>query len=1707
MFKRLFTNVASVLDINKATLSGALDVIVVKHDNGEFKCTPFHVRFGKLKVLRSRDKLVHVLVNGEKTDLVMQLSDEGDAYFITGGGDLDPVRLHSRRSASYDDAASAVTHRRRRSAGDAAAEASVAPALPTDDAISGLPRLEPDGVVTVNGLPVATAAEWDAAVRRKGMHTPAGSTAQAVSDASAAEAAAPPAPPRDGSVAVAAAPVAVLSESVTAAGSDVGTSRVRARRRKAPPRAVKHIFERPCGESWSDTEPALLKFYSGKGESHRRARKSTRVRATRGTQVSAAATAQESNLTATKLQPRMDAHAHAVAAPASVIPPSLPALWSNAAAASLTTGMDYDVMASRASFATARSMSSADDAFSAMDRERAHSQATLHHTRENDASLPSDLRLDVAPVRLAENDSPTGFMARRRSARMRSQRRLSYHSRGHEDGSTPASSLRRNSHAASQASATSRGEAMTDCSDDDSVSASAPISPAAASGALATRERPRRASQASEPSPDAGVVRSRARFTTAAKPPSRAARMRALHDQLQERNLSIPAHAHARVSAAASKAAPTLDEHLPLSSAAVRDFTERVVRDQQAPTMPDSAPLSSPVGAFGVSASSHVAPPVVRELQSELGLSSSSSSILSTTAAVAHAAAVGDKSTTPLKSVREESGTHSSPGSQRRRRDPTKSNVFGRMLGFIRGDRFYTFDESDTDDDSDATPPMKAAVASAAAAPTIPAVASSAGVVTPPRSPRVAPGSASTESRASASAPTSPLLSSRPRSAPRRRSTGGEVDIEASLQAIMLARTPGRAHVRAGASPALRSLVSASSSVLSAVSPERSRVYTRIASRQLRSHSVEAATRGDDVSGRALGVPSDTSGGQPCMFDGTAFRRCGSASLPYPAVSAADASTLPRRHSLAVSHPTQAMATLSACHARVSALHAPSSALTSASAAHPLGHMVALSRVRRPTSRQTRAPDATASVKRDAGTFIEYLARSGVRARARAMAHVPARARPAGFMLPSTSSSLSRNTMQQTMSALRPVGRARTLSFDLASTTPLQLRALHTAHDAWQAQPQHDGHAVARVYSSPLRRPGQPLAPVSPDTIRPAHRSAAMEGSAIPEIAPSMTSPASAAQVAGDVVPPPRVSRREQYLRYLRWMPVIGPMLKSPPPATAPAAVSAVAPDLSVAHVSTRSAPAALTDVATQASSASSTKVAGALSVSASETTDGDVERRGERDDDVDSLVTATADDTASDAGYDTETSTSRGGRFEKTRCPTSAQLAALKLRSGENTLTFMVSEGVSVTSKLFLWSPNTKVVISDVDGTITKSDVLGHIFFFVGRDWTHAGVAQLYSNIRSNGYQIVYLTSRAIGQTHSTKEYLQNIRQFAYSDAEFHMMGGKGDLPASAATLTTTHGTVTMKPASSTAAAGGAAAVVTSTLKTADTAADTPVFQLPAGPVITSPDRLMTAFTREVLLRQPHLFKIAALSDIKSVFPPTACPFYAGFGNRDTDVLAYRAVGVQAPKIFIINPDGEIRQGVGSRYRKSYPSINSIVTEMFPAVTDRSIHDTMVGDRLGKPVATEEAFGDVAYWRPTLPDIPELAAAGKTVTKPSTSAVATSGSGAASTSGASVATKAATNVAALPSGKSTASAPSAPARAVVAHASTPVAADVTAKSRPAAVSTVVAVAPVRMAMPMPKVKAAIAANNAEHDDVRIPFGAAFGLGIIGGALASSSGK
>lgn len=102
-------------------------------------------------------------------------------------------------------------------------------------------------------------------------------------------------------------------------------------------------------------------------------------------------------------------------------------------------------------------------------------------------------------------------------------------------------------------------------------------------------------------------------------------------------------------------------------------------------------------------------------------------------------------------------------------------------------------------------------------------------------------------------------------------------------------------------------------------------------------------------------------------------------------------------------------------------------------------------------------------------------------------------------------------------------------------------------------------------------------------------------------------------------------------------------------------------------------------------------------------------------------------------------------------------------LNDGPNDIVFTVESSLlgkqQIKGRIFVWDYRNKIVISDVDGTITKTDMLGHVLPRFGRDWTHEGIAKLYTSIKRNGYELLYLSSRPIGQADTTRDYIKGIK------------------------------------------------------------------------------------------------------------------------------------------------------------------------------------------------------------------------------------------------------------------------------------------------------------------------------------------------------------
>jgi len=248
-------------------------------------------------------------------------------------------------------------------------------------------------------------------------------------------------------------------------------------------------------------------------------------------------------------------------------------------------------------------------------------------------------------------------------------------------------------------------------------------------------------------------------------------------------------------------------------------------------------------------------------------------------------------------------------------------------------------------------------------------------------------------------------------------------------------------------------------------------------------------------------------------------------------------------------------------------------------------------------------------------------------------------------------------------------------------------------------------------------------------------------------------------------------------------------------------------------------------------------------------------------------------------------------------------ELDGLHLTFGSNEATFSTTSQYQGTTRchcnIFVWRSSDKIIISDIDGTITRSDVRGMLLPLIGiADWAQGEVTSLFSKIAANGYKILYLSARSISQSAETKNYLKSLNQ--------------GNL------------------------------------------------KLPLGPLFLNPESALRSFKREVIDRQPEVFKIKCLQSLKALFSNDSqmCnPFFAGYGNRPNDVTAYQAIGIPLSRIFIIDKTGSLKGQVSKNMLTSYGTQCSLVDHFFPPVENLDKH----------PQNQSSSFH---YWKEPFPDI-----------------------------------------------------------------------------------------------------------------------------------------
>eukprot|EP00792_Barthelona_sp_PAP020_P006237 TRINITY_DN293_c0_g1_i1.p1 TRINITY_DN293_c0_g1~~TRINITY_DN293_c0_g1_i1.p1 ORF type:complete len:371 (-),score=99.11 TRINITY_DN293_c0_g1_i1:10-1122(-) len=200
-------------------------------------------------------------------------------------------------------------------------------------------------------------------------------------------------------------------------------------------------------------------------------------------------------------------------------------------------------------------------------------------------------------------------------------------------------------------------------------------------------------------------------------------------------------------------------------------------------------------------------------------------------------------------------------------------------------------------------------------------------------------------------------------------------------------------------------------------------------------------------------------------------------------------------------------------------------------------------------------------------------------------------------------------------------------------------------------------------------------------------------------------------------------------------------------------------------------------------------------------------------------------------------------------------EMDRMDLQRGRNLVSLEINnEGVvsQICTSLFLLDVQDRIVISDIDGTITRSDIAGQVLPRIGKNYSHAGVSVFLQNLSELGYLVIYLSSRPIGDVEHVKSYL-----FGASDSGLKVHND----PINA----------------------------------------------PMGPVLLQPCSLGRSFIRE-MQGQASDFKTAILRTIMFLFPHSINPIIGGIGNRHTDEKAYLRIGIDPKNIMIIDKNNRVK-------------------------------------------------------------------------------------------------------------------------------------------------------------------------------------------------------
>ena len=223
--------------------------------------------------------------------------------------------------------------------------------------------------------------------------------------------------------------------------------------------------------------------------------------------------------------------------------------------------------------------------------------------------------------------------------------------------------------------------------------------------------------------------------------------------------------------------------------------------------------------------------------------------------------------------------------------------------------------------------------------------------------------------------------------------------------------------------------------------------------------------------------------------------------------------------------------------------------------------------------------------------------------------------------------------------------------------------------------------------------------------------------------------------------------------------------------------------------------------------------------------------------------------------------------RHKKSFYLSTDELKTMHLDKGINHAFFIVEDlNIKIHFAIYLIPHSSKFIISDIDGTITKSDFRGFVGGNLGFDVHHRDVVRFLHNVYSNGYNVIYLSARPVAFDQGTREYLFE-----------HLQNSDGG------------------------------------------------YSLPRGPLFLNPTP-----TDCLGVTDPSIIKTSILNIVLGVFQSDDNIIVGAFGNKETDTIAYRNVGIPPENIFLLDKESKI-VNVGTEKECTYTELANTVNMIYP--------------------------------------------------------------------------------------------------------------------------------------------------------------------------------